>query len=267
MKCTHCNFTTTERISYCPNCGAPMVPEEQMYNAAAQNAAAVGSRVYAALGSGLYLALCILVSASALIGCFQGVYSVTGVLFTVFLWMVFAARRSGRIDVARLRCISGTVLAEMIVLLVFGGLMAIIGVLTMLITSAFGSGVLAQGIHDALNSLNIGSLGSLGWLTSGLISAYAVVFGILVLTYAAAVIVVAILGYGKLHRFARSVYRHELDPSVPYECVSGARAWTVVYAVFAGLGIASTGISSACSCAAYIILSLIIGKYFIQKEQ
>lgn len=33
MKCTHCNFTTAERISYCPNCGAPMVPEEQMYTA------------------------------------------------------------------------------------------------------------------------------------------------------------------------------------------------------------------------------------------
>ena len=117
MKCTHCNFTTAERISYCPNCGAPMVPEEQMYTAPGQNAAESGSRTFAALGSGLFLALCILVSASTLIGCFLGSYSVIGVLFTVFLWMVFAARRSGRIDTARLRCISGTVLAHMICLL------------------------------------------------------------------------------------------------------------------------------------------------------
>ena len=58
MKCTHCNFTTAERISYCPNCGAPMVPEEQMYTAPGQNAAESGSRTFAALGSGLFLTLC-----------------------------------------------------------------------------------------------------------------------------------------------------------------------------------------------------------------
>ncbi len=57
MKCTHCNFTTAERISYCPNCGAPMVPEEQMYTAPGQNAAESGSRTFAALGSGLSRAM------------------------------------------------------------------------------------------------------------------------------------------------------------------------------------------------------------------
>ena len=29
MKCTHCNFTTAERISYCPNCGAPVGGTQQ----------------------------------------------------------------------------------------------------------------------------------------------------------------------------------------------------------------------------------------------
>ena len=157
MKCTHCNFTTAERISYCPNCGAPMVPEEQMYTAPGQNAAESGSRTFAALGSGLFLALCILVSASTLIGCFLGSYSVIGVLFTVFLWMVFAARRSGRIDTARLRCISGTVLAQMIVALVLGGLLAVLAVLIMVISLAFGSGILVQSIHDVLNYLYPGA--------------------------------------------------------------------------------------------------------------
>ena len=82
---------------------------------------------------------------------------------------------------------------------------------------------------------------------------------------AAAFITIAIIGWGKLHRFVRSVYRHELDPSVPYECASGARAWAIVFASFCGLGIAFTGFIGACSCAAYIIFALIIGKYFIRK--
>ena len=258
MKCTHCNFTTAERISYCPNCGAPMVPEEQMYTAPCQNAAESGSRTFAALGSGLFLALCILVSASTLIGCFLGSYSVIGVLFTVFLWMVFAARRSGRIDTARLRCISGTVLAHMIVVLVFGGLLAVLAVLVMVISLAFGSGILVQSIHDVLNYLYPGAIGSFGWLTSGVI-------GIVLIVNAAAFITIAIIGLGKLHRFVRSVYRHELDPSVPYECASGARAWAIVFASFCGLGIAFTGFIGACCCAAYIIFALIIGKYFIRK--
>ena len=265
MKCTHCNFTTAERISHCPNCGAPMVPEEQMYTAPGQNAAESGSRTFAALGSGLFLALCILVSASTLIGCFLGSYSVIGVLFTVFLWMVFAARRSGRIDTARLRCISGTVLAQMIVALVLGGLLAVLAVLIMVISLAFGSGILVQSIHDVLNYLYPGAIGSFGWLTSGVISAYAAVIGIVLIVNAAAFITIAIIGWGKLHRFVRSVYRHELDPSVPYECASGARAWAIVFASFCGLGIAFTGFFGACSCAAYIIFALIIGKYFIRK--
>ena len=179
--------------------------------------------------------------------------------------MVFAARRSGRIDTARLRCISGTVLAQMIVALVLGGLLAVLAVLIMVISLAFGSGILVQSIHDVLNYLYPGAIGSFGWLTSGVISAYAAVIGIVLIVNAAAFITIAIIGWGKLHRFVRSVYRHELDPSVPYECASGARAWAIVFASFCGLGIVFTGLIGACCCAAYIIFALIIGKYFIRK--
>ena len=263
MKCTHCNFTTAEKVSYCPNCGAPMVPDEQPTAAPGAEANVSGSRVFAALGDKLFLVLCILISVSTVfslvISNWGGV--VIGVLYTIFVWMVYSARVKGNVDAARLRCLSGVLFAQKICGIVAGAFITVGGILSLVIAPVLGTAAVMGLINDVLSEFGLGGFGGIAALASG----YLVLVGISLLIGGVAAILISIFGIGKMHHFVRSVYMHELDPRVAYDCVDGARKWAIVYAVFTGLGVLSGGIGiivNGCICASYIIFSMLIGKYF-----
>ena len=129
MKCNNCGFESEQEFNYCKQCGAPInIGQVQPVSL---NPAA--DRILPALKDKLFLTMCILFSAACVLNmALDGIPAIT-ILFTVFMWIVYADARKGIVNERHLRNISGTVYASYILgnvvsilFLVVGGLMAFI---------------------------------------------------------------------------------------------------------------------------------------------
>ena len=93
------NNNLEAEITQCPN----FESEEQIV-APVQT---VADRVLPALKDGIFLAICILMSASCLISLSMDSIPLINILATVFLWLTYAQSRKDIVDAKHLRCVSG----------------------------------------------------------------------------------------------------------------------------------------------------------------
>jgi hypothetical protein len=120
MKCNNCGFEYEDSLRVCPNCESNSQLAVISLNPAAD-------KVSAAITDGLFLVMCILMSASCIFGLLVGRIPTLNILFTIFMWLAYAQARKGILDSTHLRSLSGTTFAMYVINYVAAGLVALAG--------------------------------------------------------------------------------------------------------------------------------------------
>ncbi len=275
MFCPNCGSQMMDGTIFCTNCGSPMTPRSMIVR---------GNRVITALQDPLFLVICILQSVSALVHMIIGFYGVIPVLFTVFLWIVFAKAKRGETPQKQLRCISGVVYAEYIVSFVLSGLMLLAGTLILVlgVTFPFASGGLPELGNFAWEYLPE-QYGRADYVFSTLLF---VIIGLVLIVTAGATIALNILGYRRIHRFAKSVYENAYE-DVQLPDAKAARIWLMIFGIASAAQIPSSFftifissvvsggidgasimaiVASGCSAAMTILAGVLVKKYYCKAK-
>lgn len=260
MNCKYCGSQLPYGAKFCSDCGHKTDEREYLPTAAYDSQPIVTplyQKTLSAIGSGMFLAACILVSVGTLF-----TFSVIHILLTIFMWLLYSQGRKGVADARHLRCISGTIFAQYVIRYVILGCCALISLLFIAYPTVINSTFLkiletfgAANLGDALIQYNVLVL---SWVV-GIIFLLIVVVGF----------VFNICGYRKIHLFFKTLHTNVAsgcDAELP---VSGAAAWMMVFGIFAGIGaLSSLGenlwgfIGSGSISAAFIIGNRILVKYF-----
>lgn len=218
----------------------------------------------------MFLTLAILVSASTLFGLFAGTVDVIKVLFTIFVWMAYAAAKKNTLKPSNIRNISGTFCAMKILVWVVVGCLGFLGILTLIFGSAIGAS-----IADAFNRVSGSSL-NLAYAAYGS-SALSVIIFVAVLI-GVALLIVMNLGYITLHKFFKSLYQN-LDAGIySAENAKAASGWSLAFGIITGLGALGSlnsnndnsflsFVAGGSLAAAFILLYIMIKKFAAAEEK
>ena len=272
MYCPNCGSQMMDGTIFCTNCGSPMTPRSMIVR---------GNRIIAALRDPLFLIICILWSVATAISTLNaGFFNVTSVLLTVFLWIVYAKAKRGETPQSALRCISGVVYAQYIVNFVLAGLVCLLGILLMVVFTVLR----AEGM--SLSDFNMfiwEYLPEEFWsMGASIATAFFVVIGITLIVAAAGIVVINLLGFRRIHRFAKSVYENAYD-DVSLPGAKAAHIWLLVFGIACAVSIPTSlfsvllsgsvtgsvdgmGIMSVlvmgCSAAVAILAAILVKKHY-----
>lgn len=265
MKCPNCGFEREESFSFCPNCGnaveetaksaAPVLP---VVNPVAQ-------RVLAMFNNPLYLVICILSSAAAVFNICNKNLPLLGILTTIFMWLIFSKARKGIADHGNMRCVSGTIFAQYVVIWVATGILVALGGLCCLVLAGLSAGDYMYSVYNYVYDY----AGSYADTIISLLSVSAVFFAILIVIIAAVVVVFNVLGIRSIHRFAKSLYESTASGNLAIVKRGAAQGWLMAFGILSAVGAVGTAfksgvsfLASGCTAAAYIIGSVLVGKFF-----
>lgn len=277
MKCNNCGYEEDGTFRFCPACGKDTAAD-QMFTPPTPT---VRDKALAMLKDDVFLVLCILETIAVGTGLFSGNLNLLGILFTIFLWMVWAKGRKDQIDIDSMRRISGTIWASYIIDWVLFGLMTFSGILVTAL-----SGVIAASmgeIKDLLRELNIiyefdefeyafnSFLNTIDF-GSEMLAIVIVAIGIVLILAAIVVALVNVLGIGKMHKFAKSLYISAGNNDNSLVSVKGAKVWMLICGICSALTTIDAlmnittfplaFISNACTAAVYIIAFILVNKHF-----
>ncbi len=241
--------------------------------------------LHAAFGSGLFLAICILMTIATAVGSFsitfnQGNISTSygldllSLLITIGLWITYgsAKKNDGPIKKGGLTLVSGTLKAMRIIYWVAAGIFAVCGALLIVAAvaapAAFYDQLLSELNAELNNTEFIAFLTEmtgqdfsniefdLGLIMNG--STLAIVFiamGIFLLLVAVIFMIFNLTFYKRLHQFAKSVCACAENPDALPEYTSSVSTWLLV------MGILSifSGLSGVIMILGYVL----IRKYFV----
>ncbi len=249
-------------LKICPNCDGNEQIEVISLNPAAD-------RVSAAIKDGLFLVMCILMTVSCVLGFSPGGIPVLNILFTIFMWLSYSQTRKGMLDSTYLRLLSGTTFASYVINYVLAGCIALTGIGFSLISS-----VIAQ-TPDLLEELKLSldvEYPTISEFVINLIKNSGGIIAGIFIVIAALVVVLNIFCYGKIHKFAKSVYQSIDMNTIGFQNVTLAKVWLYI---IGGLGILSavfnmnaggiTMIAELCTALSAIFAGVLIGKY-LQEE-
>lgn len=277
MKCNNCGYEEDGTFRFCPACGKDC-GEEQIFTLPTPT---VRDKALAMLKDDVFLVLCILETVAVGTGLFSGNFNLLGVLFTIFLWMAWAKGHKNELDIDSMRRISGTIFAEYVINWVVFGLVTISGILVIAL-----SGVIAASmgeIKDLFRELNIiyefdefeyafNSFLNTIDLGSEMLAIVIVAIGIVLILAAIVVALINVLGVGKMHKFAKSLYISAGNNDNSLVCVKGAKVWMFICGICTALtaidGLTTITvfpfafISNACTAAVYIIAFILVNNHF-----
>ena len=268
MKCRYCGHKCKLDVPVCPTCGADFEPKKR---SDAERALAK-NRILPALSDSLYLAICILLTARVVISIIAGGFLLFEALIAVFSWMVYYSAKNGVINGKNLRCISGTIYAEYysanilaIIIVVFGLFVAMFpSAVVNFAEATFGSFIDGNEQIRALLDL-LAEDGVFGGLSIALVCIF----------FAIIILLINLLCYRKIHRFAKSVYKSvEQQDFYMIEYDNTTRKWLWFFAImdFVGLLIKTSGsgvlhlMANGIDAAVAIIAAILIKKYVLSNE-
>lgn len=261
MKCIQCSFDSEQDFRYCPVCGAEQTAQI-VQNSAAQT-------VLCALKDKLFLALCILVSASCILSLAADIIPLLSILATVFLWITYAKSRQDIADYQQLRRISGTIYAQYVITNVLGVLFMVVGVICI---AAFDAIVESSAFLDVITQelgtdiLPIAELTGTIW--GAVFVAVFMIIGVLIL-------VLNIFSMRYIHRFVKSIYQSIPNGVLELKHVNAAKVWLFIFGGFSGFSALTSvlgsqmliALTNGIGCGIYIIAGLLVNKYFIPKSE
>ena len=277
MKCTKCGYECENDFTFCPGCGQPAAeqpeaaPSQQTAPQPMPNASEyavpnpVAGRMLSMFKDTLFLVVCILQSASVLFSICKADFPILGILFTIFLWLIYAQGRKNIADAKFMRYVSGTVFAQYVIKWVVCGLLAFFGLIFTALFSVIANTEFFDYIVDEFNKLASGYSS----IIVSLLSSVAAVVGILMIVIAIGVALVNIFGTRSIHRFTQSLYRSAECGNLVVVKKNTAQCWFMVFGVLNGIsalgnlaGNALGFLASGCAAAVYILAYLLVKKYF-----
>ena len=267
MKCKHCGFEREENFEYCVNCGAK-VEEDNFVPVEPVSLNPTADLVMPALKDNLFLALCILMSASSICTIATGGMPLIYILVSVFMWLAYADAKKGFVNEKHIQGISGTIYASYVIVNVLSVIIIAIGALfgvfyaTLQNDAEFMAGLALQfqDLGIALSEIPQAIIDMFGWILCGIM----VFVGVIALLF-------NVLMTRTYHRFVKSVYKGVMFQNPNFKKATAARNWLVVFAVCSVISLVSSitaaepflMVSSACQTAIGIIASKIINKHFV----
>ena len=262
MFCPSCGKQCEDNSTFCTNCGSRLAPAPQtpqpeppfvqpeqapsnpyppaapVYAPSAYAAAPFcgeAARLKGIFSSTLFLVLCIIYSASILVGLLGSSFDLLGILFCISLWITYAAAKdpAPNLKSSGLRFSSGVVKASWVLMWVGIGCMAVGGILAVV---ALAVGGLALG--SSYESAFAGALG-LG---------FGVILLVVLLIVIAVMVVVNIFFYGSLRKFCTSVISAAETGIPAYQKAYASRVWLMIVGILGCLsifGIFSTAATSS----------------------
>lgn len=269
MKCEKCGYESEQDFSFCPTCGAAVQETAPQESIVPTNSAA--DKILRVLQDQLFFVLCILISACCALQLIGGSFNVLTILFTIFLWLTYAQARKGVADVKQLRCLSGTVYAEYVLVNVLSILLIVFGAI---IGAAFGILVSdPTSLNEILSTFDAVSVDT-AMLTQVVGSLSGIVIFIIFAFIGAVMLVVNLFSTRYIHRFAKSVYQSVESGALELKHAKTAYGWLLAFGIFDGLSFLSTLgsgdfaaiLASGAACAAPIVAALLIKKYLLTDE-
>lgn len=281
MKCSNCGFEN-EQVNFCANCGADLrKPVSQQCYVAPQLAEAqavinpVNSLLNFAFKDSLFLVIAILVSVSCVVSVFvSGVPPLLPVLYTVFLWITYAAAHKGDVGAKHIKNFSGVLTAEYVIGYVLAGLMAVLGILVAIIFVAFGRDPFM--FEELIHELEKGFPQIAEFeLTVDIMPIAAIVFLIVFVCIAVAVLLINILCIRRVRNFARDLHKSAERGQFFFEKSGSVATILIVLGVFTGVGVLSSlgsgeiiaAVSNGTSAAASIIGSIWLRRYIMAYNE
>lgn len=286
MFCTRCGFECKKDEKFCPQCGSPIAPEvknestnDGNVNTAQQPVYAVNDNTVAAkwvpaFRSSLFLTICILTTAAAVFSLVTGMVDVIKVLFTVFLWLIYADAQRGTVTSNRLRCVSGTVCAVKVINWVLVGIFGFMGIATTVVFAVLGNAIPLNYITSLESQFDmfdgIGEL--LPYALKIGITGLALIIGILFIFIAVLIAVLNACGIASIHSLTKSMYK-AIDAN-NFKCrkFSAAKGWLLAFGILDAISLAGKILhpmqlfAGACVAAVYIVLYVWLGKFFERKD-
>ena len=269
MKCESCGFENGQNFAYCPNCGAPVQKTTPQETIIPTNSAA--DKILRVLQDQLFFVLCILISACCAIQLIDSGLNVLTILFTIFLWLTYAQARKGVADAKQLRCISGTVYAQYV-------LVNVLSILLIVCAAIIGAtfGILASDptiMNELLSTFKEVPIDT-NTLAQVLASLSGIVIFIIFAFIGAAMLVVNLFSTRYIHRFAKSVYQSVESGVLELKHAKAAYGWLLAFGIIDGFGFLRTLgsgnltaiLSSGATCAAPIIAAVLIKKHLLTNE-
>lgn len=285
MFCEKCGCQLADDATVCTNCGAPTQTQQNTApgnDAGAQNAYSaqqpngayqppvqtaypqnpVAARYNTLFSDALFLVACICVSVGAVFSVFSGSWNILSILFTIFMWLIYASAKNGSISSKYMRCVSGTVYAMRICLWVAIGIFGLCALICLFIPGVFA---------NLLSEYNAFSSFEYGFAALSLSSVLGFVLCFILLIVVAVLIVLNILFYGPLHKLAKGLYT-AVDTGVEQLPNIGAiKTWALVIGILCGVGALiniSNGflsfVASGAEAAVYIVISVWLNKHFVR---
>lgn len=223
-------------------------------------------RIRGFCSDGKYLAVCILFSVSVACNIFGWLsfgLPVINILFTIFLWMAYAAAKSNKLQAKEIRRLSGTVMALKIVRIVEAALIVLLGFLLTGLFNFFASDSFANMILKKKSEIQ-----EYLRIAQPLMQIMGTTILITLIITAIITFVLAFLGIGAIHKFVKSAYTSAETGVLEIKSRKTASGWLIAFAVFEGLGALGilfyvTGaVQYGVLCAAFILLSQLIKKYY-----
>lgn len=257
MRCRKCGCDNNINARFCQSCGS-VLAFHQNY---------LAEKIILLLKDGLFMALCILYSISAAFSLVNvRISTVIGILMTIFLWLIFAQSRNGSIDSRYMRYISGTIYASYVIRWVICCVVILCGLLLAVLSFSISTGDLWNMFDFDIKSYIDDYLGVFNFITGS----YLLLVSAVLMIFAVIGIILNVLGWRSIHCFAKSVYGTFENARVYIVKRRAAQNWLMmfgildaIYAVFdLAVGNIALFMDEGCLSAAFIIGSILVGKYF-----
>ncbi len=215
------SFNSTAPTYTAPNYNAPVYGPPQTFEGIRTGGEV--QRLKSILSSSLFLVLCIVYSASILLGLFGASFDILGILFCISLWITYAAAkdRSAYLKTSGLRFSRGVVTAEWVLMWIAVGFVAVFGIFGVIISFS-GSAAL----RDYSNG--IGSFATAGM---GIVILFFFLFAIAIM------VLINIFFYGNLRKFCASLINSAESGMPAYVKANTSRIWLMVVGIIGCLSI------------------------------
>ena len=274
MKCENCGFEALETFKFCPACGKEVENRTEEAAVITEYVETVienpmANKFLAAVKDKLFLAICILLSVSCIFAIAAESLPIIEILITIFSWITFAQGRKGIADDEHLRCISGSVYANYVLMNILSGLLIFLGGLVALAFALIGSQ--PELVNEIIREITINVPDFLS-VPQELYAMVGWIFGFAFILMAVIILIVNLCGFRKIHRFIKSVYQGIRTQSPVCANPASAKGWLIFFGVCSALSAltfisdTASAIYSACSSAVAIISAILIKKYFSINE-